>query len=197
MPIDPSTYQLQNVTDTCSVWNVLSSTIISTGAHLAGVRFVCTDYVVYECLHKPRKATSLSDEELQSRLIQAREAGRFQSYSLDLEDLQDLEILAQRKNLGKGELSTLAYARKARLAMLTDDQSARRYAIAILGHTAVQTTPHLVGWLFYYRHIDEGRKEELVREHIALGRPLGAFFEIAYLEAFRCRLLAAKVDPAP
>ena len=56
MAIDPSSFHSVNVTDTCAVWNVLSSRTLYTAARLAGVVFVCTGFVVYECLFKPRNA---------------------------------------------------------------------------------------------------------------------------------------------
>ncbi|MBI2752327.1 MAG: hypothetical protein HYX46_02260 [Betaproteobacteria bacterium] len=58
MAIDPSTFHLVNVADTCSVWNVLSSARLHAAAKEARCEFCITSFVRYECLTKSRKAPS-------------------------------------------------------------------------------------------------------------------------------------------
>jgi hypothetical protein len=104
MAIDPSQFRTTNVADTCGVWNVLSSSRLSGAAVLAKCHFVITAFVNYECLHKPRRTDTPSDLELKSRLVRAQSEGRFRPYACELEDLQTVTLLQNRKRLGKGEL---------------------------------------------------------------------------------------------
>lgn len=190
MAIDPSSFHLPNIIDTCGVWNVLSSHTLYKTARHAKVAFVCTGFVLYECLFKPRRVKEPLDEELQSRLRAARGDSDFRSYPLDIADLQTVEILENRKRLGKGELSSIAFALKTGQAFLTDDQNARKLAHEVLGDCITQTTPHLLGWLFFTTRLVDGDNHTIIKEHEEMGRPLTIYFEQMYLEACRCRLMA-------
>jgi len=161
-------------------------------ARQAGVVFICTRFVLYECLHKPRRSVTQEDKELQNRLRQtiAQNGSCFECYPLDISDLQTVSLLENRKRLGKGELSAIAFAIKTRQAFLTDDQKARRFAQNIMGNSKTQTTPHLVGWLFFHYHLSDGHKDTLLREHQEMKRPLSNYFEEMYMEACRCRLMS-------
>jgi hypothetical protein len=92
-------------------------------------------------------------------------------------------------SLSKGELSSVAFAKKTRQAFLTDDQKARLLAREVIGRSMVQTTPHLFGWLYFNRRLGEGDKDAIIAEHKSLGRPLAKHFEAMYEEAMRCRLM--------
>lgn len=188
MPIDPRSFNILNVSDTCAVWNVLSSTLLFSVATESGCHFCMTHYVEYECLFKPRSSSSEAESLLKRRLLEARSRGQFKAYPLDLEDLAEIEILERRKNLGKGELSSIAFAKRTHQAFLTDDQAARKLASQVLGVSQVQTTPHLVGWLFFLGYFSDSDKDTIVREHSSTGRPLGTFFEEVYVLALRHRL---------
>jgi len=192
MSINPSSFHPHNVADTCAVWNVLSSRTLYLAARQAGVVFICTRFVLYECLHKPRKSVTPEDEELQNRLRQVRvqNGSCFKFYSLDISDLQTVSLLENRKRLGKGELSAIAFALKTRQAFLTDDQKARKFAQNTMDNSKTQTTPHLVGWLFFHNHLSDGHKDTLLREHQEMKRPLSKYFEEMYIEACRCRLMS-------
>jgi hypothetical protein len=131
-----------------------------------------------------------ADQELQRRLRSARDAGQFKSYSLDVEDLQDVEILERRRKLSKGELAAIAFAKKTRQAFVTDDQGARKLAAAVMDHSAVQTTPHLLGWLLFAGHLVDSDVDGIVAEHEGLGRPLAKYLREMHTEAMRCRLMA-------
>jgi len=187
MAIDPSRFETTNVVDTCAVWNVLSSACLYNAALLARCHFVITIFVQYECLYKPRTRPKACDEELKSRLAKEQTSGRFPASSCDLEDLQDIVLLQNRKRLGKGELSTIAFAMKYRQAVLTDDQKAKKLAAAA-GHRAVQTTPHLFSWLIFTRCLVDADKDVVIREHRAVERPLGDHLESAYKLALQCQL---------
>jgi len=187
MPIDPSQFQKLNVADTCSIWNVLSSRLLYVAANAAGCSFCCTNFVHYECLHKPLKTYTSEDLELQARLKEAILDGKFRSYHLDLEDLQEVDILQKRKNLGKGELASIAFAKKTNQAFLTDDIKARKLAEEVMIRHFVQTTPHLVGWLFFANFLGDGDLKSIVDEHQKYNRPLSQYFEDMYSRALDYR----------
>jgi hypothetical protein len=191
MAIDPSRFHLYNIADACSVWNVLSSLTLYRSARAARVNFICTGFVLYECLFKPRTSKTDADCKLQVRLREAQTSGKdFQTFPLDVEDLQSLEVLEKRKRLGKGELSSIAFAMKTRQAFMTDDQKARKLGHQVLQDSPTQTTPHLLSWLIFERHLTDGDMSMILEEHQSLDRPLAKYFEAAYQEACRCRLLA-------
>jgi hypothetical protein len=190
MAIDPSHFELNNVTDTCAVWNVLSSLVLYSNASSAGCSFCLTQFVYYECLFKPRTNPTQEELDLQDRLRHERSKGAFQAYHLDIEDLQDIIILESRRRLSKGELSSIAFARKTRQAFLTDDQKARNLARQVIDRTMVQTTPHLFGWLCFINHLGDGDKDRIIHEHSQFNRPLSPYFEEMYHEALRCRLMS-------
>lgn len=178
------------VTDTCAVWNVLSSGALHNACVANGFEFVLTDFVLYECLSKPRSRLKPSDSELRKRLTTARGQSQFKSYSLSLDDLQEVAILEQRQRLSKGELSAIAFARKVNLGFQTDDQGARKLAVSALATDRIQTTPHVLGWLFFEGHLIDGDLDGIISEHESLDGPLRPHFKDMHLEAMRCRLLA-------
>lgn len=186
MRINVSHFHQYNVTDTCAVWNVLSSQILYSTALSAGCVFCITQFVQYECLHKPRKP-SVHGPMLQQRLRNEQLKGAFKAYTLTVEDLQEVSILESRKKLSKGELSSIAFAKKIGQAFLTDDQKARKLASS-LGQL-VQTTPHLLGWLFFTGRLSDGDKKTIIDQHMRLAGTLSPHFEVIYNESLRCQLL--------
>jgi hypothetical protein len=145
---------------------------------------------MYECLRKPRRESIPEDEELQRRLRSAQMNGQFKSYPLDVDDLLEVEILARRKSLGSGELSSIAFAKRTRQAFQTDDQNARTLASEVMGREMVQTTPHLFGWLYFRQFLGDSDKDGIINEHESLGRPLGQYFEEMYGLALYYRALS-------
>ena len=196
MAINPSQFQKLNVTDTCAIWNILSSRLLYTTARNVNCSFCCTKFVQYECLHKPRKINTSEDIELQNRLTQAMQDGQFKSYDLALEDLQEVKILQQRKNLGKGELSSIAFAKRTNQAFLTDDRGARRLAEESMLRHFVQTTPHLLGWLFFINHLSDSDLKPIIKEHKQYNRPLERHFTEMYARAldYRSKLYINNVE---
>jgi len=188
MAVDPSCFQLLNVADTCSIWNILSSKLFYCATVSAKCSFSCTQFVYYECLVKQRREISDEEIELQSRLRKEMAKGQFINYHISIEDLQDIEILQKRKNLSKGELSSIVFARKNRQALLTDDQGARKLAEQVMDKKSVQTTPHLLGWLFYADFLRDGDKDKIIEEHIFFKRPLAKYFRETYIKALECKL---------
>lgn len=190
MAIDLSNFERLNVADTCSVWNVLSSSVLFHAAIEMKCNFSVTAFVNYECLYKPRTSQSNEEEALKAKLWEQQKRNHFQVYHLSIEDLQDIEILGKRKALGKGELSSIAFARRTNQAFLTDDQGARKLAAEIVGPKMVQTTPHLFGWLIFSQRLSDSDKDKIIGEHESFNRPLKPFFEQVYYDALQYRLTA-------
>lgn len=193
MALDVSNFHLLVVADACSIWNVLSAKKLYASATGAGCSFSTTEFVWYECMIKNRSAGVPTDpewQELRDRLRRAREAQQFKAYPLEIEDLQDLAVLERRKQLSKGELSAMIFAKKTGQAFLTDDQNARELAASFMNASLVQTTPHLLGWLVFCGRLAESDVDHVVQEHESLKRSLKEPFRTMLREALRCRLMA-------
>jgi predicted nucleic acid-binding protein len=190
MAIDPSRFHLPNVIDTCAIWHVLSSKMLYQTSLRAGCYYCCTQVVYYEAVVKVRTNPSEEDLRLQQQFEDECENGLFPRYHLDLEDLQEVEILENRKRLSKGELSSIAFAKKTGQAFLTDDQKARKLAASALPQHRVQTTPHLLGWLVFANYFSDGDKDIVIDEHKISGQNLAEYFEKAYLLGLEYRLKA-------
>lgn len=191
MPVDPSTFRVLNVIDSCAVWNVLSSRLLYARALAARCHFCCTSFIEYECLYKPRKVPSPHDQELRERMLRERHRGQFQSYPIEIEDLQQIERMEAQRRLSYGELSSIAFAKRTEQAFLTDDQKARKLADNNLESGAVQTTPHLFGWLVFNGVLNDTDRDQVIAEHSAMGRPLRPFLEQMYIRAIEHRLVKA------
>lgn len=185
MSIDPSQFDPINVTDTCAVWNVLSSATLYRAALAARCHFCVTGFVNYECLIKPRTSPTDATRELQRRLEDARCTGQFEVHSCTLNDLQDISRLEDRKRLGKGELSSIAFAMRRGLAVLTDDQGARKLSSAVGVHST-QTTPHLHSWLIFTRKLDDSDHTNVLSQHQQMEGSLARHLEAAYVLALQC-----------
>jgi hypothetical protein len=195
MAIDPSNFHSVNVADTCSVWNVLSSATLYSAAKEAHCEFCVTSFVRYECLNKPRQKTPTAAEtELMRRLVQEQGRGGFAAHSCDIGDLQAIKLLESRKRLGKGELSSIAFAMKIGQAVITDDMKARKLAESA-GHAHIQTTPHLFSWLIFKGRLGDSDKGTVIAQHKAMDRPLAPHFETAYEMALQCRLNSSPKSP--
>jgi len=177
-----------NVIDTCAIWNILSSQKFLSLAKQAGCSFLYTRFVLYECLYKPRTEFNQRDNELQERLKRLIAQKGIAEFSLDIEDLQDIEVLQQRENLGKGELSSIVLAKKFGRSFQTDDQGARKLSKVFLEDESIQTTPQLFGWLAYISYISDTDKDEIIKEHKYFNRPLEKFFHEVYKYALQFRL---------
>lgn len=189
MAIDPSKFHLINVADTCSVWNVLSSVRLYGAAKEARCEFCMTSFVYYECLIKPRKVSSAADIELRERLVKEQARGGFAAHSCDIGDLQTIQLLESRKRLGKGELSSIAFAMKITQAIITDDMKARKLA-EDSGLALTQTTAHLFAWLIFKGRLGDSDRATVIAQHQAMDGPLAPHFETAYEMALQCRLNA-------
>lgn len=188
MRINIKIFNKINIIDSCAIWNILSCNIVYTAAIANGLHFSFTKFVEYECLVRQRSSPSQSDLSLQARLREQLTKGNFKSHSISISDIQEIDILTSRKRLGLGELSSIVFAKKIGQSFLTDDQKARTLASTILGKEKVQTTPHLLGYLFHERHIIDGDLEQIINDHKAHDRPLEPYFRQVYEEALQIRL---------
>lgn len=178
------------VSDTCSVWNILSSRKLFQAAKAAKVHFCITPMVLFECLLKPRSLMTPEKNELIIRLKKARQDGHFPIQECELDDLVELARKAP-SGLGSGEISCIATAYRIRsIAFMTDEKKARRFAESNLSLT-VETTPKLYAWLHFNCWLSDGDHQDIINEHESFEkRPLTTFFNQAFEEALRCRLMA-------
>ncbi|WP_437715372.1 hypothetical protein WMF45_02555 [Sorangium sp. So ce448] len=100
-------------------------------------------------------------------------------------------MLRERKRLGKGELATIALAKRLNIGAQTDDDRGEKLAVEVLSLARVQTTPHVLGWLFFHGHLRDHELNTIVEEHENVGRNMGRRFRSAYERALYARLLAA------
>jgi hypothetical protein len=177
------------VMDTCAVWNVLSSAILHRACREAKFAFALTGFVLYECLSKPRSSLKPHDDRLKARLRDARARGEFVDVNLTVDDLLEVGRLEGRRRLSMGELSSIAFALRAGMAFQTDDQKARKLASSVMPADRVQTTPHVLGWLFFVRRLVDGDFETILFEHAECEGPLKPYLTEMYTEALRCRLM--------
>ena len=187
--IDISQFEKLNVADTCSLRNLLASPALYSTAESAGVRLCSTTFVRYECLHKPARRAWPERDELQKRLRAKLTAGKIVFHGIDIEDLQDFEILKNRKKLSTGELSVIVFAKKTRQAVLTDDIGAQNLAKTELGASLVQSTAHLFAWLYFNSRMGDSDKDQIKADLRALCRTLKHLDEL-HTEAQRCRAMA-------
>jgi hypothetical protein len=186
---DVSQFRKSNVSDTCSLWNLMASKLLYSTAANAGVTLCCTNFVVYECMHKPGRVRP-EREELKRRLKARLTDKSIGSYSIELEDLQAVEILRNRKKLSIGELSAIVFAQKTSQAVLTDDIGAQKLARLVLAEGTVQSTPHLFGWLYFNSLLSDGDKDQIANDLKSLERSLSPHLDRYHSEAQRCRAIA-------
>ncbi|MYN10493.1 hypothetical protein [Pseudoduganella aquatica] len=194
MAINPAHFHAVNVADTCSVWNILSSETLHSAAKNAGCSFCITDVVRYELLIKPRSEAKASDIELRKRLVREQSLGGFPSHTCSIDDLRVVSSLEGRKKLGKGELSSIAFAMRIRQAVITDDVKAAKLARES-GHDLTQTTPHLLAWLDFNGALSAPDKVAVLAQHADLNGSLAGPFQRALEMASQCKANASTTAP--
>jgi hypothetical protein len=188
---DISQFFPYNVADTCSLWNLLASRLLYTTAKAAGVTLCCTNFVIYECLHKPGQPRP-ERAELQKRLKSKLADGSIRSHPIDLEDLQTVEVLRNRKRVSVGELSVIVFAGKTQQAILTDDGGAQKLARSQLGANIVQSTPHLFAWLYFTSLLSDADKDLVASDLAKLSRNLSPHLDNFHVEAQKYRAIATR-----
>lgn len=190
---DISKFRLSNVADSCSIWNLLASQILRSAAARARISICCTEFVRYECLHKPGRVRP-ERTRLQGRLLREIESGQIYCCNIELEDLQELDILSKRKKVSKGELASMIFARRIVQAFMTDDIKAAKLARTIMAADFVQSTTQLLGWLYFHGMLQDSDKDKIESELTEFGRNLQPHLDDAYREALRCRLMASSSE---
>lgn len=187
MGFDPRKFSSMLATDTCAVWNILSSQKLFYAARCSNLTFCVTPMVVYECLKKPRKFIAPEKEELIRRLHDARKNNCFPQQECQLESLLYVSSIAPKK-LNSGELSSIALAYEIQtISFMTDEYAARRFVENDL-RLHVETTPKLYGWLHYHCKLSDTDHHHIVHEHENYEtRPLTKYLNEAYNEALVCR----------
>lgn len=187
MAFDPRVFSRMLATDTCAVWNILSSKKLFNAAKLSKLTFCVTPMVIYECLVKPRKNITPEKEELIVRLKSARRENLFPQQECRLESLLYIKNQAPKK-LNSGELSSIALAYEIQtMSFMTDESAARKFVENNL-RLPVETTPKLYGWLHYHCKLSDTDHQHIVHEHENYEkRPLTKYLNKAYEQALVCK----------
>jgi hypothetical protein len=119
------------------------------------------------------------------------ESGNLLCCSIELEDLQDIQVLSARKKVSSGELSSMVFAKRTAQALMTDDGKAMKLASTIMTNDFIQSTPHLVGWLYFQGKLQDSDKDKIVSELQQFNRNLQPHLDRAYEEGCRCRLMSS------
>lgn len=192
MNIDFSIFNTINVIDTCAIWNILCSKILYSISLNKNFHFICTNFVIYECLHKPRSDPSSKDLELQQNFANELNKGNFKTQNISIQDLQDIEILEKRKKLSRGELSAISFAKKINQAFLSDDENALGFAKEILNLNQVQSTSHLVGHFIFHDLLLDSDVSKIILELSLYQRNMREKYEQAKASAYYYKMLSTK-----
>ena len=133
--------------------NVLASRVLHEAAKSAGVSLCCTvsscGTSAFTSQGQPRPERS----EMQLSEDGSRNCRRDHGKVLQhrhIADLQDVEVIENRMRLSRGEISSIVFAKKSQQALMTDDRKAARTSRGtILAAQKVQSTPHLLAWLYF------------------------------------------------
>lgn len=174
-----------SVIDTCAILNLFSSEKFYNAVISEKFSFCYTSFVEYETLYKQVKYATEEILNQRAKLRQETEKQRFRCEHLSIDDLQEIEILEARKNLGKGELSSIAFAKKINQSFMTDDQGAKKLGENILGKQKVLTSPRMLGWLYFNRVLIDTDHKDIISEHENSGRKMARIYNEIYQEAIR------------
>lgn len=186
--INLSLFKLLNVADTCALWNLLGSPLLHRASKKAGVSICGTQFVRYECLYKAG-ANSPAWIELRSRLHTCVANKEIMFCDIDLEDLQEVAALEGRMAISKGELSTIAFAKRTGQSFLSDDRQAKFLAKSVMEADSIQDIPHLCGWLCVSDGLHESDADTIRAELKTLQRYLDPHITNAFRGALEIRLM--------
>src|SRR5262249_17850532 len=108
---------------------------------------------------------------------------------VELEDLQEIATLENRKAISKGELSSIAFAKRTMQSFLSDDRQAKVLAKTVLASEAIQDTPHLCAWLFINDKLHEHDEHQIRSDLKSLDRSLDPHISNAFRRALEIRLM--------
>ena len=183
-----ATFMLLNVADTCALWNILGSPLLYRASRKLNVSISSTQFVHYECFHK-RGSNSPEWIELRTRLRARMVEGEIRFWDIELEDLQEVVALEGRKAISKGELSSIAFAKRTVQSFLSDDGQAKKLAKSVLSESAIQDTSHLCAWLCIHDAIHETDEHTIRAELATLKRVLEPHLRNAFLKALEYKLM--------
>ena len=183
-----SFFNLLNVADTCALWNLLGSPLLHRASRKVGVSICGTQFVRYECLYKAG-ANSPAWIELRSRLHSCVDSKEIMFCDIDLEDLQEVAALDGRMAISKGELSTIAFAKRTGQSFLSDDRQAKVLAKSVLEAESIQDIPHLCGWLCLGDVLHESDANTIRAELKTLQRYLDPHITNAFRGALELKLM--------
>ena len=182
---DFSTISKFSVIDTCAILNLLSSDRFYNVVISENFQFCYTSFVEYEALYKRVKTVTPEIINQRAKLQLETAKKRFRCERLSIDDLQEVKILESRKKLGKGELSSIAFAKKINLPFMTDDKKAQKLGEDILGKDNVLTSPRVLGWLYFNRILIDSDHKLIIAEHTKNGRKMTNVYNSIYNEAIR------------
>lgn len=174
-----------SVIDTCAILNIFSSEKFYNAIISEKFSFCYTSFVEYETLYKHVKEMTKEVQNQRIKLRQETEKKRFKCEHLSIDDLQEIKILEARRNLGKGELSSIAFAKKISQSFMTDDKGAKKMGEKILGKQKVLTSPRVLGWLYFNRILIDSDHKDIISEHKNSGRNMADIYDEVYKEAIR------------
>jgi hypothetical protein len=186
-------FKLLNVADTCALWNLLGSPFLHRAAKSANVSICGTQFVRYECLFKSG-ANSPAWIELRNRLQVCVGNHEIMFCDIDLEDLQEVATLEGRLAISKGELSSIAFAKRTGQSFLSDDRQAKFLAKSVLDENSIQDIPHLCAWLCINDVIHESDRDTIRAELGTLKRYLDPHIANAFLGALEIKLMKQMED---
>jgi len=172
-----------NTADSCALWNLFSSPSFYASSRAAGCYYCITRFVQYELFTKQSTGKGQDYSRLKLGLNNEISAGSITLANIEINDLQDAQVLARSRHNSMGEISSMLFARKSRLAFLSDDGWAMKFATALRDAPTVQSTPHLVGWLVYQNALTESGVAGNVGELASYGRSLHGRYELASEQA--------------
>jgi len=108
---------------------------------------------------------------------------------IELEDLQEVSALEGRMSISKGELSTIAFAKRTGQSFLSDDRQAKELAKSALAPESIQDIPHLCGWLCLNDVLHESDANTIRAELKTLQRYLDPHIENAFRGALEIKLM--------
>ena len=183
-----TSFNLLNVADTCALWNLLGSPLLHKASKAVRVSICGTHFVRYECLFKAG-ANSPAWIELRRRLEACVSSNEIMFCNIELEDLQEVAALEGRMAISKGELSTIAFAKRTGQSFLSDDRQAKDLAKSVLAAESIQDIPHLCGWLCVNDILHESDASTIRAELKTLQRYLDPHIANAFRGALEIKLM--------